>query len=173
MPRLTALLCLVVSVLCSGGCASLRLAAALRAPEIPENGYSADDHINFGVVYERDGDFKQALRHYRIAKSMQPQNPIPYTNEGNILYNHGHWKEAERCYRDALRCAPQYVPALNNLVVITVDKRDDPASALILLQSAFTAEEIAASELLSERVQWAEQRLRGPEMPTKPSTPTN
>ena len=50
--------------------------------------------------------FDEAIRHFREALRITPDNPQIYSNLGDALLKQGQTAEAVRCYQEALRLNP-------------------------------------------------------------------
>jgi Flp pilus assembly protein TadD len=94
-------------------------AVALTGCALPGSGrrpsrLTAAEHNDLGVVLERDGDLKLAQRHLEEAVRLQPEDPVVWTNLGNIFRKRGDRIAAVNCYDAALRRQPDYGPAIHN-----------------------------------------------------------
>ena len=100
-----------VAILALAGCGHL---VVLHDPLV------ASEHNDLGVVYERAGRTELAAREYRKALRLDPKLTIARVNLGNLAAGRGKWREAERCYRAALRIRADDPDALNNLALALV-----------------------------------------------------
>ncbi len=73
---------------------------------------SPEEHVNLGVIYEREGKYDEAIREYRKAAGELPE---AYLYMGNAYFLKGDYEDAERAYREALRKDPLNADAMNNL----------------------------------------------------------
>ncbi len=85
---------LSVACLCAllSSCSLPRI-AILHDPLTPE------EHINLGVSYEKKGELDAALEQYASASS---NAPLAYLYMGNVYFQKGDLKEAEKSYRRAI-----------------------------------------------------------------------
>jgi Tfp pilus assembly protein PilF len=97
---------------------------ALSPPRLDYSKYTAEELNDFGVVYERAGNLREAQRVYRKALEKDPANHVAASNLGNICYQNGEYKKAFAYYRKALNLCPDYVPALNNLANAQIETKD-------------------------------------------------
>ena len=78
------------------------------------------EHLNLGVTYEKQGDFENAIREYKLAA---PKNPQGYLFLGNVYFQKGELDQAEEYYKEALEKEPDNADALNNLAWLYYTKR--------------------------------------------------
>jgi len=115
---------LLVACAClAGGCSRI---VVLHDP------LSAAEHNDLGVAYESARQPDLAAREFRKALRRDPSFSRARINLGNVLARLGRWSDAERCYRRALRDAPDDPDALNNLAFVLLKQRKelDEAHAL-------------------------------------------
>lgn len=87
----------------------------------------------FGNEYFEKGDYKQALKHYRLAENRNPNNPNLLNNIGGCEYQLGNKKIALSYYEKVLKSSPFNVDANMNLAVIHFnDKNFDRALEAVL-----------------------------------------
>jgi tetratricopeptide (TPR) repeat protein len=72
-------------------------------------------HFIFATGLAREGRIDEALKHYRKAMDIQPDDPLPPCNIADILANQGRIDEAVAWYQKALKIQPDCVMAHNNL----------------------------------------------------------
>ncbi len=77
----------------------------------------ADVHNNIGVIYEKQGDIKQAKAYYQKAISLNPKFAKPYYNLGNIYYEKGDYEQAIAYYKKALSLKLEIPEVYNNLAL--------------------------------------------------------
>ncbi len=87
------------------GC-SLPKIIILKDPLTPE------EHLNLGVSYEKNGEYDQAIKEYRLASE---KLPLAFLYLGNVHFLKKEWAEAEKYYREAIQKDPQNADAYNNL----------------------------------------------------------
>ena len=68
----------------------------------------ADAHNNFATVLFIQKRFDEAVRHFREALRITPDNPQIYSNLGDALVKQGKIAEAVQSYQEALRLNPGY-----------------------------------------------------------------
>ena len=71
-----------------------------------------------GISYSHLRNFKEAIKVYKKAVQIDPENPITCFNLGVALYDNGQLKEALANYLLAVRLKPDYVQALFNTGII-------------------------------------------------------
>lgn len=98
-------LLLLVCCLLFAGCSLPRII-------VLDDPLSAEEHLNLGVAYEKNGEWDSAIREYEAASR---KLPIAYTYLGNVYFQKGEWKNAEEAYREAIEKAPEGSDAYNNL----------------------------------------------------------
>lgn len=77
----------------------------------------ADVHNNIGVIYEKQGNIKQAKAYYLKAISLNPKFAKPYYNLGNIYYEKGDYEQAIAYYKRALDLKLEIPEVYNNLAL--------------------------------------------------------
>lgn len=92
---------------------------------------TAEEHINLAVAYEREGKWDAALKHYETASR---ELPAAYLYMGNVYFQKGEPREAEKSYRKAIKKDPLNADAMNNLAWLycTEGKNLDEAEELAL-----------------------------------------
>lgn len=90
---------------------------------------SAEEHLNLGVAYERQGDLDSAIREYRMAARKIPR---AYLYLGNSYFQKKEWERAEEYYQIAIREEPENADALNNLAWLyyTIGEKLDDAQRM-------------------------------------------
>jgi Tfp pilus assembly protein PilF len=110
-------------VLCLIG---LTLSACAGMPRIVvlHDPLTAEEHTTLGGRYEAQGLNKHAAEEYRAALRKRPDEVAALVGLGNLSYQQGKMKKAERFYRKALDLDPGHPAANNNLasVYLTQDK---------------------------------------------------
>lgn len=76
---------------------------------------SAAIHCSLANLLQDLGRTDEAIRHYRDAIELDPENPDPCNNLGVILHDRGQMSEAIALYRRALELAPDYLGTCSNL----------------------------------------------------------
>lgn len=86
------------------------VAACRRATEIAPKRF--DLHLELGdLLSERGNGFDDAIRSYRRAVSLDPEDPQPHIRAGGLYERRGRYFDAEAEYREALRLNPNLVRA--------------------------------------------------------------
>jgi len=118
---LPVLLCLLIS---SAGCAFPRI-VVLRDP------LTSEEHLNLGVTYERQGEYENALKEYKLAAK---DLPVAYLYMGNVHFQRGELDEAERLYKRSIEKDRANADAYNNLAWLYYVKGEnlDKAEAFAL-----------------------------------------
>jgi Tfp pilus assembly protein PilF len=121
-----------LSVLTLTACSGLPRIIVLHDPLTPE------EHATLGGRYEAQGLTKQATEEYHAALRKQPDNLPALIGLGNLSYEQGKMKDAERYYRKALDRDPNHPMANNNLasVYLTLGKNLEEAERLARLALA-------------------------------------
>jgi len=90
-----------------------------------------EEHLNLGVIYEKEGEFDPAIREYRLASK---RLPIAYLYIGNVYFQRKEWIKAEENYREAIKRDAKNADAYNNLAWLyyTKGEKIDEAERLAL-----------------------------------------
>jgi len=121
-PQLLAL----CSLLIFSGCSLPRL-IILKDPLTPE------EHVNLGVAYEKQGDFDNAIKEYRLAAKKSPQ---AYLYLGNAYFQKKDWKRAEEYYQKGIQKEPDNADLYNNLAWLYYTRKENLDRAEKLAQKA-------------------------------------
>ncbi|HDN79272.1 MAG TPA: tetratricopeptide repeat protein [Chloroflexi bacterium] len=99
---------------------------ATPTPQAP----SAEDHIEKGIEYARQGKLDEAVAEFKEAIRLEPDNAKAHYNLGLVYDKQGQFDQAIAEYKEAIRLDPNHVPARNNLGGIYYNqKRFDEAAA--------------------------------------------
>ncbi len=92
---------------------------------------SPEEHLNLGVIYERKGEFDNALKEYYTASK---KLPLAYLYLGNIYFQKNDYKEAEKYYKKALKKGVENGDLYNNLAWLyyTKEMNLEEAEGLVL-----------------------------------------
>ena len=122
------LLLALYSLLIFSGCSLPRL-IILKDPLTPE------EHLNLGVAYEKQGDFDNAIKEYRLAAKRSPQ---AYLYLGNAFFQKKDGKEAEKYYQKGIQKEPGNADLYNNLAWLYYMKKENLDEAEELALKAIT-----------------------------------
>lgn len=89
-----------------------------------------EEHINLGVIYEKKGQYDEAISEYKKASETLP---VAYLYMGNASFLKGDFKGAAQAYRRAIREDSTNADAMNNLAWLyyKLGKNLDEAEALV------------------------------------------
>lgn len=141
---------------------ALSLSACGTLPKVFRAGdpLSADEHARLGAAYEKQGLAAEAEKQYRRSLVLDRRRPEPWIALGNLAFGRGDLRLAERCYKKALKLAPEHAGAANNLAMVYVSRGERLAEARALAEAALpragalrphvldTLERVAAAERL-------------------------
>jgi tetratricopeptide (TPR) repeat protein len=99
---LPVLLCLLISC---AGCAFPRV-VVLRDP------LTSEERLNLGVTYEKQGEYENALKEYKLAAK---DLPVAYLYMGNVYFQSGELDKAEKLYKRSIEKDRANADAYNNL----------------------------------------------------------
>jgi len=97
-------------------------------------------HNDIGVLFEREGKLEEALKHYRIARQIDPALLIASVNAGNVWVKLDNFQQAVSCYRFVLHRQPEHPRALNNLAWVYILMGEQLDEAVLLLNKAIAAD---------------------------------
>jgi spermidine synthase len=85
-------------------------------------------HLYIGERYAELGQAEPAIRHYKEAARLEPNNAAIHNNLGFMLYERGQVDEALAHYQEAVRLRPNFILALGNLAYAHLERNElDPA----------------------------------------------
>ena len=113
-------------------CKKLRLHIALVILVLPAFGQGANDRVAAITSALRSGDFEKALLLTQPALQESPKNPQLWMLQGLAHSGKGNQKAAASSYQNALKIAPDYLPALEGLAQLEYEAGSP--SAIPLLQ---------------------------------------
>lgn len=103
------------SLLVLSGCAFPRI-VVLEDPLTPE------EHLDLGVAYEKNGEFGNAIKEYKLAAK---KLPVAYLYLGNAHFHNNEFNEAEQCYKLAIRKEVLNADVYNNLAWLYYVKEEN------------------------------------------------
>ena len=110
----------------------LSLPIALDVLVLPTLGQGANDRVGAITSALRSGDFDKALQLIQPALQESPKNPQLWMLQGLAHSGKGNQKAAASAYQNALKIAPDYLPALEGLAQLEYEAGSP--SAIPLLQ---------------------------------------
>jgi len=114
----------LVALLVAGIAMILLCGCMFSPPQMDYSKHTSEELSDYGVVYEKAGNLKEAERLYRKALDRNPANHIALSNLANIYHQMGTSSKATNCYQKAIAICPDYVPALNNLANVQIETED-------------------------------------------------
>ena len=73
---------------------------------------SPEEHLKLGMAYEKDREFDNAIKEYKVAAR---RLPVAYFFLGNAHFQKNEWDQAEKYYKKAIRKEARNADAHNNL----------------------------------------------------------
>lgn len=105
-----------------------------------DNKHKAQLHLELGTSYLSRGEYPQALSELLIAENLDSSNPVVQNHLGIAYYVRGRMDLAEEHVRRAVKLAPKYTDARNNLARILMDqeKLEEAQKLLIVAEKDLT-----------------------------------
>ena len=91
---------------------------------------------NLGVIYQRENNFKKAIKIYKRSILQFPKSPEPYSNLGWILLNMAQYDSAEQYLIKVINLKPNFLMAYQNLFNLYC-KTNRPIKAESILYKCF------------------------------------
>ena len=85
-----------------------------------------DLHVAAGILYHLAEQYSVSVRHFKIALSLQSDNPMLWNKLGATLANGDRSEEAVHAYKEALRLYPNYVRCRYNMGIACMNLKSFP-----------------------------------------------
>jgi tetratricopeptide (TPR) repeat protein len=121
-PQLAISFFLLSMVFAEAGCGRMPRVIVLTDP------LSAEEHMELGVAYERNGEFDLAIREYERALRKEKGFFQARVNLGNVWLGKKEYEKARKEYRNALAIRPGDPEATNNLAwtaILSGEQREE------------------------------------------------
>jgi Tfp pilus assembly protein PilF len=120
------------------GVLALNLCACIRLPARPGsfNALSPEEHVSLGMSYEQKGEREAALIQYQAAVQGDRRYAEGWLALGNLAFNEGRLKDAEKAFRKARKVSPRHAGAANNLAMTILARGGRLAEAEALASEA-------------------------------------
>jgi tetratricopeptide (TPR) repeat protein len=103
---------------------------------VKANPEAGEVYYRLGEAYRVKGDFKEAVKAFRTAKDLRPNDAAPALQLALLLHNAGQIEQARPIYEQILKIQPDNPVALNNLAYLMAEDGQDLDEALKLAQRA-------------------------------------
>ncbi len=97
---------------------SVSFSCAVPRVVILKDPLTAEEHVDLGYIYERQGKLDLAEEEYKRAVKKNRRLWQAYFNLGNVYAQRWEFERAEEAYRKALELSPQNPDILNNLAYV-------------------------------------------------------
>lgn len=114
-------------------------------------GKTAEQHFDFGTVYEQEGQLDDAEAQYRFCLEQVPDHALAHVGLGNLYMRRGNIGEAEQWYKKAIQIDPNLPIALNNLAWLYVTTRTRLSEAEDMAKRAIAGYRLKVQLLETER----------------------
>jgi len=95
---------------------------------------TAEEHVNLGYVYEKQGKLDLAEEEYKKAIKKDKKNFIAYFNLGNVYAKKGDYERAEVYYKKAIKLKED--PDVMNNLAYVLHKQEKKEEALSYIKKA-------------------------------------
>jgi len=104
-------------------------------PVAERNPGSADLQNNLGVAYQSLGKRQEAVKAFQAALKANQDYPQAWQNLGKLLWEMNHRREAEMCYREAVRLLPDDLQCRQDWTqaLVSTEKWDEAAREISVL----------------------------------------
>jgi tetratricopeptide (TPR) repeat protein len=107
---------LSVGCLLFSGCFKIPKAVFFNDP------LSIEEHVKLASAYSAQGEKELSKREYRAALKRDSENVPALVGMGNLFYDEGEWKKAQKYFKRALKYSPGNAAASNNLAMAYVGR---------------------------------------------------
>ena len=118
---------------------SIGVAKAVKAP-VPGPNPGKDSVLSSGIRALEANDFERAIRVFRLARGLFPNDPRPLFYSALTMERKGLLAEARAIYESVLRMDQSYLPARVNLVILLLEKGDRQGARRALYSGAVSPE---------------------------------
>lgn len=115
----------------------------------------ASAHNNLGLVLMERRAYYEAALEFKMASRLAPEAVEPYMNLARLYESVGWLKESATCYRLALSCDPENVPAMGRLASVLIRSGRDIEAGPLLAKLVVSAGTVG----LSDWSNWATEHL--------------
>ena len=77
--------------------------------------YAEHTSNELGLKFNKECDYKRALKYFKIFTNLQPASPVGFYNMGNTYLQSKDYKNAEALFKSTLKVKPKYEAAHSNL----------------------------------------------------------
>jgi tetratricopeptide (TPR) repeat protein/DNA-binding beta-propeller fold protein YncE len=67
----------------------------------------AEAQLQIGIILEKAGDRKEAMKYYDKVVSLQPDNAVAHNNRGNLLMRENKFADAQQAFQKAVKANPE------------------------------------------------------------------
>ena len=67
----------------------------------------AESQLQIGMILEKAGDRKEAMKYFDKVVSLQPDNAVAHSNRGNLLMRENKFADAQQAYQKAAKANPE------------------------------------------------------------------
>lgn len=74
---------------------------------IEKNPADVESLLQIGIILEKSGERKEAMKYFDKVVSLQPDNAVAQNNRGNLLMKDNKFAEAQKAYQQAVKVSPE------------------------------------------------------------------
>ncbi len=78
----------------------------LYRQRIEKDPADAESQLQIGIILEKSGDRKEAMKYFDKVINLQPDNAIAHNNRGNLLMHDNKFADAQQAYQKAAKASP-------------------------------------------------------------------